>query len=760
MKIVKFLVISILTFIASASCSGGNKTPVSNNAVVPGATNSLSTQVNDTPNRDVLAVYDAVIYPIAKTFTVTPSSERMSDYHLPLTKYYPNTLQVTRYGFTPSFWADIKITHPLPLSGIDGFDPRVIAIIPANPGVSMSYPTFDVLANDSVVLNPDGYTKLFDSLGGAIPGNTNPFLAYFKQVEYRHWFSSGTGMTSDTRRWQMDINGFGGPMIFKLVVDVSSNYPNPPMQVVDNAPEPVEMNANIGTGLIQSGGSATIEVTLLDWQGTNGIGGVKVESPELFNGTVDLNYKEPGQNPNEYIYTGTIPNELFPPAGEQPVLIAAWDIPSDIHIFNETAAIVSNDINFNPVDITPPWLNFSPSDVFIDGNYAYVAGGYNGLHIFDISDPLNPVWVNWVDTPDFAHDVYVSGGYAYVADNSSGLQIIDIEPPESASIVKTVDTPDWTNGVYVTGNYAYVTDYSGLNIIDIDPPESASIVKTVDTVDWTTGVYVNGSYAYVTDYSGLSVIDIDPPESASIMKTVDTSDWANGVYVTGGYAYVTDYSGLNIIDIEPPESASIVKTVDTPDGASDVYVTGDYAYVANGYSGLQITDIMPPESAYIVKTVDTPGGASDVNVTGDYAYVANGYSGLQITDIMPPESAFIVKTVGTPGGASDVYVTDGYAYVADPTSGLQIIDIEPPESASIVKTVDTPGWAYGVYVTGAYAYVADYESGLHIIDIEPPESAYIMKTVDTTGYAMDVYVTGGYAYVADYGSGLRIIKLW
>jgi hypothetical protein len=120
-----------------------------------------------------------------------------------------------------------------------------------------------------------------------------------------------------------------------------------------------------------------------------------------------------------------------------------------------TACVVSRDVAFNLVEVTPPWLNFIPQDIFVEGNYAYVAGGLKGLHIFNISDPLNPFWVNWVDIPvykyeGYAYSVHVSGGYAFIAAGYSGLQIIDVDPPESASIVKSVQIPDiapgWSNG--------------------------------------------------------------------------------------------------------------------------------------------------------------------------------------------------------------------------------------------------------------------------------------------------------------------------
>ncbi len=428
--------------------------------------------------------------------------------------------------------------------------------------------------------------------------------------------------------------------------------------------------------------------------------------------------------------------------------------------------------SFNPVDITPPWLNISVRSMCVDGTLCYVAGGPNGLHIFDISDPSNPVWVNKVvmpmepggeTSPGEAIGVAVSGGYAYVAAGFSGLVIVDIYPPESASVVKIISAPVVAQGVDVSDGYAFVVSgVGGLHLIDVDPPESASVVKTVDMPAIAQSVAVSGEYAYVADgLGGLQIVDIDSPESASILTTVPTTGLAQGVDISGPYAYVADFDeGLQIVDIGAPESASIVKTVETLGDAVCVAVSGGYAYVANRELGLQVLDIDPPDSASVVKTVDMPS-AVDVTIEGGYAYVADMAAGLNVVDIDPPESTSIVACVDKSWSVADVTVSEGYAYVADTESGLVILDLDAPESPSIVKIVDAAG-AIGLAVSGGYAFVSVgggpdpdvlTEFRLQIIDIDPPESASIVKTVEISGGSMGVAASGGYAYVAAAGSG-------
>ena len=289
-------------------------------------------------NSSVVAVYDAVIDPDAGTFEIA-ITERSAEYHYPLTTLYPGALEITAFGFSPSFWADIKLKHPLPGSGIDGFDAQVIAIIPANPGVSFSYPLFDAIGNNSVVKEPDGYTKLLDYLGGGISGNTNPFMAYFQSEPGRVW--SSTGVTEETKTWEMDLAGFGGPLTYKLVVDVSTNYPAPSTPVTDNSAEPVKIESTVGAGLTSAGGSADITVKVLDWQGEGSIGHILVEAPDLFPVNMSPSYSGPGPGPDEYVYTGIIENSFLAPAGVYNYMVGAWDTATTRYAYNEFSVEVT-----------------------------------------------------------------------------------------------------------------------------------------------------------------------------------------------------------------------------------------------------------------------------------------------------------------------------------------------------------------------------------------------------------------------------------
>ena len=77
--------------------------------------------------------------------------------------------------------------------------------------------------------------------------------------------------------------------------------------------------------------------------------------------------------------------------------------------------------------------------------------------------------MGFYDTGDLARGVYVSGSYAYVADGWDGLRIIDVSNPTAPNEVGFYDTGHEAIGVYVSGSYAYVADgWDGLYIIRND----------------------------------------------------------------------------------------------------------------------------------------------------------------------------------------------------------------------------------------------------------------------------------------------------
>ena len=146
--------------------------------------------------------------------------------------------------------------------------------------------------------------------------------------------------------------------------------------------------------------------------------------------------------------------------------------------------------------------------IFVSDSLAYLACEQMGLYIYYAVRPDSEVpLLGSIDTPSNARDVYVAGDYAYVADGRAGLVIIDVNDSQNPKISSVYDTPGYANDIFVSGNYAYIADAeAGLQVIDISNPENPIYYGELET-SYANAIYVKDELIYIADRDmGLVII--------------------------------------------------------------------------------------------------------------------------------------------------------------------------------------------------------------------------------------------------------------
>lgn len=270
-------------------------------------------------------------------------------------------------------------------------------------------------------------------------------------------------------------------------------------------------------------------------------------------------------------------------------------------------------------------------DVYISGDYAYVL--CQGLCIINVSDPSAPYETGYYGTPGDASGVYVWGDYAYVANGWDGFRIFDVGNPSSPYEAGYCYTPSYAFDVQVLEDYAYVGDGEALRIINVNNPSAPFEVGYCDTPGPAIDVCVSGNYAYVADcYEGLRIINVDDvnaPYEVGYYKKHYT--WE--VHVVGNYAYVAD-GDLGIVNVSDPTAPFEAGYYDMQGDGKGVYVSGNHAYVTDGHGGLRIIDVSNPSDPYETGYYDTPSFSYDVYASEDYAYVTDSSAALLILRFM------------------------------------------------------------------------------------------------------------------------------
>lgn len=176
-------------------------------------------------------------------------------------------------------------------------------------------------------------------------------------------------------------------------------------------------------------------------------------------------------------------------------------------------------------------------DVFaaaVSNGCAYLAAGYDGLVVIDVSDPNQPVEIGWVDTRGFAGGVALMGGLVLVADGYHGLRVIDVENPVEPGEIGRVAIEGWSNDVAALGEYALVAaGTAGLVIVDLSDTSYPVEVASMKIDGGASRVHVADPCVCVTDEWGrVHTIDMNEPIRPVETELVDPRDGEDGAPVT------------------------------------------------------------------------------------------------------------------------------------------------------------------------------------------------------------------------------------
>ncbi len=461
----------------------------------------------------------------------------------------------------------------------------------------------------------------------------------------------------------------------------------------------------------------------------------------------------------------------------------------------------------NPLLMTSYPMPDRVYDVFVDGNFLYLANNNYGLRVVEISNPAIPQMIAYYDPPNRARGVKVlDNTLAFVADFSSGLQIIDL------TAVHMIFTDQDGDGYFTPGDCN--DDNAGIN------PGAAEICDGIDNncnslpddfcVTDSDGDGVpddedncpaiansgqsdvnNNGIGDVCDAESDSDNDgfVDSADNCPGIANDQTDDNVNGIgdvcdpeldWDNDGFSNSVDNCPSNPNDQSDLDGDNIGDVCDDDidgDGMSNVYedVYGFDKYDGNDgpadFDGDVYTNADEAIAGFnpwvadgvplsLTGALSTTGKSVGMTLVGSMAYMAEGGTGgLRIVDVSDAAAPVEVSMLNTPDRALAVAVAGNYAYVADRNMGLQVYNVATLATPFAVGSLETPGEsATTVAVTGNTLYLGS-GNALHVINITTPESPSEVTTYTFAGAVMDLEIAGTTLYVATGEEGVRAFDI-
>ena len=370
------------------------------------------------------------------------------------------------------------------------------------------------------------------------------------------------------------------------------------------------------------------------------------------------------------------------------------------------------------------------SDLAFQGDYAY-AGNYNGFTVYDISDPTKPVQAAQVVCPGSQNDISVYGDILVLSTDSrrtddscesaaipatdktspywEGVKVFDISEPTSPEYVAAVETKcgSHTHSLAPSKDgrnlYAYVSSYSpdaalegcqpphdliSIVKIPVKAPAAAGVVATPVLFPPPEGGYTNTSGCHdITTYVKLDLaagacmgdgilMDISDREKPVVIDTVrDTANfafWHSATFNNDGTKVVfTDELGGG-------GQPTCNPTVGPKRGANGIYDIEGGELVFKSYYKIPRTNTNN-ENCVAHNGSLIPVKGKDLMVQ---AWYQGGISIFDFTDSEnPTELAWFDRgplsaTERITGGSWSAYYYNGYVFSNDIQKGFDVLDVD------------------------------------------------------------------------------------
>lgn len=310
-------------------------------------------------------------------------------------------------------------------------------------------------------------------------------------------------------------------------------------------------------------------------------------------------------------------------------------------------SIINVTVPINPVQIAfIPGPNSIWRDIKVHNTYAYIVtegtSTGRGLQIVDLSQlPATATLVNTIETWfTRAHNIYIDNGYAYVigTNNGGGMHILDLSNPVNPTRTFYYTGSNYIHDVYVWNDTVVAAAEDSYDLISVSnkfSPQLLSVSMSLPGIYAHSGWMTEDKRYFVgtEEFNARDITVWDLADRTSWNLTVPTwqmpgaSSYVHNLFILGNYAHISYYtSGYVVLDISNPSNPQVAGQYDTyPQTNGGTYngAWGCYPYLPSG--NILVSDIST--GLYVLKF----NGSIPVELSSFTAEVIGGSVNLKWT---------------------------------------------------------------------------------------------------------------------------------
>ncbi len=318
----------------------------------------------------------------------------------------------------------------------------------------------------------------------------------------------------------------------------------------------------------------------------------------------------------------------------------------------------------------------NPGKIYFKDQFIFINEKMAGVHVYDVSDPKNPVNKGFIDIPGNI-DIAIKDNILY-ADSYIDLVSIDVSSFAKIAEVGRVEKvfpytlPTYDNkypmgkvdedkGVVVDWEIKsirqeleqrYYPTYYRFENFKMDSFLSSASVGGVSGASGTT-YGVGGSMArfglykemlYIVNQNSLLTFKLNSASDVTLLNTSYVSWNVETIFITDNHLFLGTQSGLIVQSLEVPERPSMKGTFSHVTACDPVVIKGDLAFVTlkggtTCRGNVNQLDVIRMSNAYSKFTLlkSYPMfGPQGLGIDGDLLFICDGDAGLKIYDASDP----------------------------------------------------------------------------------------------------------------------------
>lgn len=440
-----------------------------------------------------------------------------------------------------------------------------------------------------------------------------------------------------------------------------------------------------------------------------------------------------------------------------------------------------------------------PIDILLRGRIAYIAAYRGGLSVVDLSDPLHPVELNSIPTPD-ARFCAMSGNRLLLGDVKRGVLVFDIDSPLEPKLMETIKPERQLIGLAADSSMVAVLTPHLVGIYLLDGDEGARAAVELTTEVLLKRCLLHDGILYLLTLEGdVLRSGLGNPKAPEELEALPVSGVQDMHIDSGTLIVITKENETIAFDITAREeqvaetggrkegAGGRTKSGAAPEGRSIVIkggpkratgswferltanlfgtsaVIGDRVFFTVAYlaaisyeDGLRVYR-RDGDRARFLGGENPLGFAVDLIVRDGILYLGNNLGGFWIGRVGDDGSVEWLSYLQT-GEARDAALSGDVLIVADGKFGLKLYDVSDPARPKRIGTYSTYFFESAIVVHDDMAYVAGGIGGVEIVDISNPRRPGLVWRKELSE-VRGVHVDDDYLYVADGNDGFRIYSL-